>query len=167
MQKASRNYNIAAMTFDLLGVTFSTHGNLTGLNDSQKHALLVGYANIVVDSIASLTTKAGFTRTQRIDRLRETCASLNDGTYKHERKAGGGGISTKVVLNLLDIQKKFLKQDYEHITEEEATAMRKYDADLYNDWAEWVELNAPGPGPEPDLDENEDEDADDDQDENN
>jgi hypothetical protein len=82
LTKESAKYNVEEKSFyaggNLMKYTFDGEA-VDLLSNSAKRLLLIGIRNTVIDSCASLTKKAGFTDEQRLVRMMETMASLNDG----------------------------------------------------------------------------------------
>ena len=142
--KAKRNYDLSAMTFDILGHTFSVISDPAMFSsDAIKRCLLRGAYDTTVDSCSTLTIKDGYTAEQRMTKMIETCAAINDGSYKKvraERVASADQITKaeeNIALIFVKVAKAKCSGDWSEINTAEAEVIKKYDIDLYNDWFEW------------------------------
>jgi hypothetical protein len=150
--KAKRNYDLSAMTFDILGHTFSVISDPAMFsNDAIKRCLLRGAYDTTVDSCSTLTIKDGYTAEQRMTKMIETCAAINDGTYRKvraERIASKDQITKaeeNVALIFVKVAKAKCSGDWSEINAAEAEVIKKYDQDLYNDWLEFEALDEEDP----------------------
>jgi hypothetical protein len=80
--KEFANYDVNELSFMAKGIkrfyTFDNE-NVKKLNPASIRLLLIGARNVVVDSIASLTIKNGFTDEHRKAKMDTTMSSLNEG----------------------------------------------------------------------------------------
>ena len=145
-KKNSRNYNVDGMTYDLVGQRFmvTLEGVYVGegqeayvLNDSQKLALLIGYSNMVVDSVASMTKKDGFTDKNRLDKMLETHENINSGEYKKHRKETEK-LNTAKVMNIADVIVKIMRGQSAEVSAADAEPLKKFSPEMYAKWEEDV-----------------------------
>jgi hypothetical protein len=94
------SYNVAEMSFQCGGIK-----RVLTLNHDHELFLrlaLIGARNVIIDSVAPLTIKAGFTVEQRNSGMEKTMLAINEGRHVEREKSDKTPAVTVKTLNLIE-----------------------------------------------------------------
>jgi len=98
--KESASYNTAEMSFMAGGIKRIL--TLDKNHELFKRLALIGARNVVIDSVAGLTIKAGFTAEQRSVGMMKTMEAINEGHHVEREKTDKSPAVTIKTLNLIE-----------------------------------------------------------------
>ena len=99
--KESASYNTAEMSFQCGGVKRIL--TLDKNHELFMRLALIGARNVVIDSVAGLAVKSGFTPEQRNDGMMKTMTAINDGKHvEREKTDKGSSIKFSVLWAVMD-----------------------------------------------------------------
>jgi hypothetical protein len=101
--KESANYNVEDMSFNAGGIKRTITLDAPKGDDAKtktvRKLILMGARNVLIDSVAAMTIKGGFTEVQRVEHMGKVLDALNAGENM-ERAARGPSIAVSTFANI-------------------------------------------------------------------